>query len=132
MERKEYLINGNKFYLKEYGELTGIEEEKINAVLYSDKKRDDIELNISGYEIFPLILVPENHLTDINNFEWKNLKNKQMAEILIDFIVEKKTSQDSILSYMKELTKLKLQQSENMKENTGSAEHTEKKNPFTP
>jgi hypothetical protein len=119
--KKEYLIAGIKYNMKDYGELTGLEEEKINSLLFAENTGADVEINLSSYEIFPIILVPGGNTCSVNPFDWRNLKNSQAAEILVDFIVEKKTSQDSMLSYMKESINQKLQHYSNMKENTAGA-----------
>lgn len=124
MQQNKYSIAGITFYLKEYGELTGLEEEIINSILFTEKDKDVLNIRLSGYELFPLILVPEDNKIDVSEFEWKKIKIRQAAEILVDFIVEKKTSQDSMLTYMKELTGQKLQQYQNMKENTDTADVT--------
>jgi hypothetical protein len=124
MQQKKYIIAGKNFYMKEYGDLTGLEEEKINSILFTGKTDDVFNIKLSGYELFSIILIPEDNRVDVNAFEWKNIKNKQAAEILVDFIVEKKTSQDSMLNYMKELTGQRLLQYSTMKENSGSVKPT--------
>jgi len=186
MDRKSYLIGGQKFYLKDYGDLTGFEEEKIEKLLcptisphaedtgtsYSAKEREEVfDIKVSSYEIFPIILVPESPSPALPKgkgendglalsscpgkvgnsgfsnslpfgkwgndglayslpfgkgggwaFDWRHITNRQIAEILTDFIVEKKTSHISIQDYMIKLIRQKLQQSLNMKESTGEAD----------
>ena len=122
--KKEYIIAGIKYYIKDYSELTGLEEEKINSILSAENNGTDFEVNLSSYEIFPLILIPAGNKSTSDSFDWRNIKNCQAAEILVDFIVEKKTSQDTMLNYMKESIKQKLQQYSNMKENTAGLNHT--------
>lgn len=124
MQRKKYLIAGRAFYLKEYGDLTGLEEEKINKILFTEKNEDVLNISVHGYELFSLMLIPEDKTFDTSGFEWKNIKIRQAAGILVDFIVEKKTSQDTMLAYMKELTGQRLKQYQDMKENSENAETT--------
>jgi len=122
--KKEYIIAGVKYYMKDYGGLTGLEEEKINSILSAENNGADFEVNLSSYEIFPLILIPAGNIKTSESFDWRNIKNSQAAEILIDFIVEKKTSQDTMLNYMKESIRQKLQQYSNMNGNTAGINHT--------
>ena len=123
---KTYKIGPEIFRLKDYGDLTGFEEEEITENDCFPKYRtknptlgegQGMGLNITGYEIFPIILVTENPDVDVSSFDWRHLTNKQLVEILVDFAVEKKTSQDSMTDYMIKLTKQKMQQYGNSNQN---------------
>jgi hypothetical protein len=111
MGKKTYIIGNTEFILREYGDLTGFEEEKINDLLFGNKA-------ITGREIFPIILVPVNADTDVTAFEWRNMKNNQVSEILVDFIVQKKIFMDSMSQGMMNSVKQRILQYGSMKENT--------------
>jgi len=82
---KEYKINNVVLRLKPFGEFTANEEKKIKALIGIDEEKNSVEYNTNkNVNIFPLILSCSD-----KNFDYGDLKNEMVEEIISDWIVER-------------------------------------------
>jgi len=117
MTEKTYDINGDIFKLKDYGDLTGHDEDIINQLL---KSGDNNSLIIKNTDFLPVILTCDNKEIDLNKYDWNQVKNKILSEIIIDFMTEKKIFMISMGIKLRASLMQSQKQSEDTKENTGN------------
>lgn len=125
MEEKIYLIAGKQFKLKQFEDYTHNEETKIKALLGINDDEGSINVNTKdNNQIFPLLLIPVDSAVDINKFDFNDMKNGQVYEIMTDWIQLRVFFTQNMPNYLASLLQKKIPQGKNMNENTAAQENT--------
>lgn len=103
---KEYQIDGKKFNLVKYEDLTVDEEAQINALMGFQSPEDStISLNVSPEKVLPIILKGEKE-----NTNFKKVTYKTLLDIMGDFIVARVDFFYGIPNYLQNSIELKMKQ----------------------
>lgn len=90
MEEKIYLIAGVNFKLKDFDDYTPNEEKKIKQLFNLSDEDNSIQLNSKdNNSVFPLLLESMDNAVDISKFDFDNMKNKEIREVMTDWIASR-------------------------------------------
>ena len=125
MEEKVYLIAGKKFRLKKFEDYTHNEETKIKALMGIKDEDDSIQINTrDNNQVFPLLLEAEDLAVDVSKFDFNDMKNNQVYEVMTDWIASRIFFTQNMGSYFSGLLQKKIPLNGNTKANTEVQENT--------
>ena len=125
MEEKVYLIAGKKFRLKKFEDYTHNEETKIKALMGIKDEDDSIQINTrDNNQIFPLLLEAEDLAVDVSKFDFNDMKNNQVYEVMTDWIASRIFFTQNMGSYFSGLLQKKIPPNGNTKASTEVQENT--------